>query len=145
MQDTAPAVYTLAVLVIILYVVDFVVQWRNTRRSRTYTYLQLFLIGLFIAGDAVILVYNQKEAKMSLLHSLQGLSLLQSLIIEVRILPIQLQFLLKINIGYDVFEAVPWPGQVFGSKESFSLGPLTYLYHHGCLLYWGLYIYLARR
>lgn len=88
MQDTAPAVYTLAALVIILYTLDFVVQWRNIRRSRIYTCLQLFLIGLFIAGDAVLITYNQREAKMSLLYGLQGLSLLQSLILEVRMLPL---------------------------------------------------------
>jgi hypothetical protein len=82
----AIAVYSLAFLILILYTTDAIVQWRNPRgESWKYFTVQGILIICIFTGEIVLIVYNEKEVKPAILHGLQALSLLLSLIINVRV------------------------------------------------------------
>jgi NADH:ubiquinone oxidoreductase subunit 6 (subunit J) len=82
----AIAVYSLAFLILILYTIDAFVQWRNPREeSWKYFTVQGILIICIFTGEVVLVVYNEKEVKPAILHGLQALSLLLSLIIDVRV------------------------------------------------------------
>jgi hypothetical protein len=84
----AIAVYSLAFLILIIYTTDAIVQWRNPREgSWNYFSVQGILITCIFTGEVVLVAYNEKEAKPALLHGLQALSLLLSLIIDVRVSP----------------------------------------------------------
>lgn len=84
---SAIAVYYLAFLILIIYTADTIVQWRTPQqRSKKYLLIQLSIIVAFLAADVVLVILsleNQKEAKQAVIHGLQGVSLSQSLIMEV--------------------------------------------------------------
>jgi hypothetical protein len=73
-----------------MYIADTVVQWRTPQgRSKKYLVIQLFIIVAFFVAEVVLVILsleNLKEVRQAMLYCLQGLSLLQSLIIEVRVL-----------------------------------------------------------
>jgi hypothetical protein len=105
----AIAVYSFAFLILIIYTTDAIVQWRNPRgESWKYFSVQGILIICIFIGEVVLVVYNEKEVKPAILHGLQALSLLLSLIIDVRVSPEANSCILTIDTGYDVFEALPW-------------------------------------
>ncbi|KAF8847681.1 hypothetical protein BDZ45DRAFT_314483 [Acephala macrosclerotiorum] len=85
----AIAVYCFASLILIVYTADTVVQWRTPQeRSGKYLLIQSSIIVAFFIAEVVLVILSQenpKEARQVMLHGLQGLSLLQSLIIEVRV------------------------------------------------------------
>jgi hypothetical protein len=80
----ALAVYLLAFLILIVYTADAFVQWRYRReKSKTYLAVQLVVIISTGAADVVLVILHEREGKEAILHGLQGLSLLQSLVITV--------------------------------------------------------------
>ena len=84
----AIAVYMFAFLILVIYTIDTIVQWRNSReRSWKYFSVQVILVIYILLGKVVLVVYNKKEVKPAILHGLQALSLLLSLIINVCIFP----------------------------------------------------------
>jgi hypothetical protein len=84
----AIVVYSFAFLILILYTIDAIVQWRNPRgESWTYFSVQVILIICIFISEVVLVIYSAKEVKPAILHSLQALSLLLSLIINVRVFP----------------------------------------------------------
>jgi len=84
----AMAVYSFAFLILILYTTDAIIQWRNPRgESWKYFSVQGILIICIFTGEVVLIVYNEMEVKPAILHGLQALSLLLSLIIDVRFSP----------------------------------------------------------
>lgn len=86
--SVAIAVYSFAFLILIIYTIDAIVQWRNPRgESWKYFSVQVILIICIFKGEVVLVVYNEKEVKPAILHGLQALSLLLSLIIDVRVFP----------------------------------------------------------
>ncbi len=79
----AIAVYCFAFLILVVHTADAVVQWRTPpKRSWRYLLVQLSVILAFFSAEVVLVTLSREK---SVLHGLQGLSLLQSLIIEVRI------------------------------------------------------------
>ncbi|CZT10268.1 uncharacterized protein RAG0_14792 [Rhynchosporium agropyri] len=78
--------YCFAFLILIVYTVDAIVQWRHAQdSSRKYLLIQLSIIMAFFVNELVLLVVSQQnleESREAMLHSLQGLSLLQGLVIE---------------------------------------------------------------
>jgi hypothetical protein len=78
------AAYLLAFLILIVYTVDALVQWHYIREeSKTYLAVQLVLIVSVGAVDVALVVLHERDGKEAILHGLQGLSLLQSLVITV--------------------------------------------------------------
>ena len=75
----ALATYSFAFLILIVYLVDAIAQWRYQDRSWKYFCGQIFVTLLFFVSEVILVIYHQKEAT---LHGLQGMCLLQSLIIE---------------------------------------------------------------
>jgi hypothetical protein len=67
----AIAVYSFAFLILILYTIDAIVQWRNPRgESWKYFSVQVVLIICIFTGEVVLVVYNEKEVKPAILHGL---------------------------------------------------------------------------
>ena len=83
----AIAVYCFAFLTSIFHIGYAVVQWRNTQeKSQKYLCIQVSLVVAFFFTELALVVLSRvsrKETREVMLHSLQGLSLLQGLIIEV--------------------------------------------------------------
>ena len=93
----AITVYSFAFLILIVYTIDTLVQWRNPwKDSWRYFSVQVVLIICIFIGDVVFVVYNEKEAKPAILHGIQALSLQLSIIINVRIPKSKLQLTNKI-------------------------------------------------
>ena len=105
----AMAVYSFAFLILILYATDAIVQWRNPQgESWKYVSVQGIFVMCIFTGEVVLVVFNEREAKPAILHGLQALSLLLSLIIDVHIPPKRIPRILTTDTGYDVLEALPW-------------------------------------
>jgi hypothetical protein len=91
MQVSADAIaaYCFVFLILVIYTADAVIQWRNPQeRSKKYLFTQLSIIVAFFIAEVVLVVLSQenpKEVREAMLHSLQGLSLLQSLMMEVSV------------------------------------------------------------
>ncbi|CZT53542.1 uncharacterized protein RSE6_15199 [Rhynchosporium secalis] len=85
-SEDAIAAYCFAFLILIVYTVDAIVQWRHAQdSSRKYLLIQLSIITAFFVNELVLLVVSQQnseETREAMLRSLQGLSLLQGLVIE---------------------------------------------------------------
>jgi hypothetical protein len=75
--------YSLAFLILVVYLLDAVFQWRYQDKPWKYFYGQILVALLFLIPEVMCVVYHQKEVKTAALHILQGICLLQSLIIEV--------------------------------------------------------------
>ena len=142
----AIAVYSFAFLILIIYTIDAIVQWRNPREeSWKYFSVQVILIICIFIGEVVLVVYNEKEVKPAILHGLQALSLLLSLTIDVRVFPEANSHVLTIDTGYDVFEAIPWSGTPLGLSEIFPMGVLLHESRCVSLVLVGLCLYPAWR
>jgi len=85
----AIAVCCFAFLTSIFHTGYAVVQWRNPQeKSRKYLCIQVSIIFTFFFTELALVVLSRvsrKETREVMLHSLQGLSLLQGLIIEVSV------------------------------------------------------------
>jgi hypothetical protein len=94
--------YLLAFLILIVYTADAFVQWRYLRgKSKKYLAIQLVVIISVGAADVTLVVLHERGAKEAVLHGLQGLSFLQSLVITVcTSLPYKFLVLLTIDIGH---------------------------------------------
>jgi hypothetical protein len=67
----AIAVYSFAFLILIIYTIDAIIQWRNPRgKSWKYFSIQGILIICIFTGEVILIVYNEKEVKPVILHGL---------------------------------------------------------------------------
>jgi hypothetical protein len=80
----AIATYSLAFLILIIYIVDTIVDWYYHDKSWKYFFGQIFVVLLFVIPEIILVIYDQ-EAKPAILHGLQGMCLLQGLVTEVRV------------------------------------------------------------
>lgn len=77
--------YCVAFLVQMCYATDALTQWRTPKkRNLRYLAVQLVLVLSFMIAELVLIIYGQVNASNVMLYGLQGLSLLQSWIFEVR-------------------------------------------------------------
>jgi hypothetical protein len=142
----AIVVYSFAFLILILYIIDAIVQWRYPRgKSWKYFSVQVILIICIFTGEVILVVYNEKEVKPAILHGLQALSLLLSLTIHVRVFPEANPHVLTIDTGYDGFEAIPWSCTPLGLSEIFPMGILLHESRCVSLVLVGLCLYPAWR
>ncbi|CZR64884.1 uncharacterized protein PAC_14784 [Phialocephala subalpina] len=80
--------YCFAPLILLLYTADFVLQWRQSKRTLNYLGFRLGIVMIFVIGEVVLVIYDQRHQKQVdrvFLSILQGLSLLQCFCIEVTI------------------------------------------------------------
>jgi hypothetical protein len=67
----AITVYSFAFLILIIYTIDAIVQWRNPREeSWKYFSVQVILIICIFISEVILIIYNEKEVKPAILHGL---------------------------------------------------------------------------